>query len=256
MARAALTIDGYLAGLPVDQRAALQKLRETIHAAAPDAEECIAYALPAFRQDGVLVGFGASAKHCALYLFSGQTVAAHAKDLAGRDVSKGAVRFTPDKPLPATLVRKLVKARLAENASLRVAKKASVKEMVTSGEDPDVAALLRDLDHPLTTEILAVRKIILGADPSIAEGVKWNSASFRTADYFATVHLHSKAAVQLVFHRGAKAKAAKKMDIPDPEGMLKWLAPDRCLVTVGAGKDVAARKTALEVVVRAWIAGM
>jgi uncharacterized protein YdhG (YjbR/CyaY superfamily) len=119
----AQTIDGYLAALAVDKRAALQKLRETIHAAAPDAEECISYALPAFRQDGVLVGFGASAKHCALYLFSGATVEAHARDLAGRDVSKGAVRFTPDKPLPATLVRKLVKARLAENAARRAARK-------------------------------------------------------------------------------------------------------------------------------------
>lgn len=117
------TIDSYLAGLPADQRAALQTLRETIRAAAPDAEECISYALLAFRQDGVLVGFGASAKHCALYLFSGATVEAHAQALKAFETSKGAVRFTPDKPLPATLVRKLVKARLAENAARRVSKR-------------------------------------------------------------------------------------------------------------------------------------
>ena len=120
-------------------------------------------------------------------------------------------------------------------------------------EDPAIVALLKDLDHPLKKEITAVRAIILGVDPSIREGVKWNSVSFRVADYFATVHLRSKDAVQLVFHRGAKAKAARAMDIPDPLAMLKWLAPDRCLVTVGAGKDIAARRKALEDIVRAWI---
>jgi uncharacterized protein YdhG (YjbR/CyaY superfamily) len=250
------TIDSYLAPLPADKREALAKLRTAIRAAAPEAEECISYGLPAFRQGGVLVGFGASAKHCALYLFSGQTVAAHAKELAGRDVSKGAVRFTPEKPLPATLVRRLVKARLTENAALRAAKRTPAKKAMIPGEDPGVAALLRDLDHPHKKDILAVRRIILGADPSISEGVKWNSVSFRTTDYFATVHLRSKNTVQLVFHRGAKAKAAKTMDVPDPEGMLKWLAPDRCLVTVGSGREIAARKTALEAVVRAWIARM
>lgn len=113
----AATVDDYLAGLAPDQRAALERLRRSIRAAAPDAEECISYGLPAFRQGRVLVGFGAAAKHCALYLFSDATVAAHQDDLARYATSKGAVRFPPGAPLPATLVRKLVKARLAENAS-------------------------------------------------------------------------------------------------------------------------------------------
>lgn len=111
------TIDEYLAGVGDDERAALEALRRTIRSAAPDAEECISYQLPAFRQNGVLVGFGASAKHCAFYLMSGTTVAAHAAELAGYDTSKGTIRFTPDRPLPAALVRKLVKARLAENGA-------------------------------------------------------------------------------------------------------------------------------------------
>ena len=110
------TVDEYLARVSDDKRVALQKLRQTIRAAAPRAEECISYQLPAYRQNGMLVAFGATANHCAFYLMSAATVADHKADLAGYDTSKGTIRFQPDNPLPATLVRKLVKARIAENA--------------------------------------------------------------------------------------------------------------------------------------------
>jgi uncharacterized protein YdhG (YjbR/CyaY superfamily) len=109
------TIDEYLAALSDDQRAALEKLRKTIRAAAPKAEECISYQLAAFRQNGMLVAFGATEKHCAFYLMSSSTVAAHKDELKDYDTSKGTIRFRADKPLPAALVRKLVKARIAEN---------------------------------------------------------------------------------------------------------------------------------------------
>jgi uncharacterized protein YdhG (YjbR/CyaY superfamily) len=114
----AKTIDEYLAALSDDKRTALEKLRKAIKAATPQAEECISYQLPAFRLDGkMLVAFGAAAKHCAFYLMSSSTVAAHQDDLQDYDTSKGTIRFPPDHPLPAALVRKLVKARIAENAS-------------------------------------------------------------------------------------------------------------------------------------------
>jgi uncharacterized protein YdhG (YjbR/CyaY superfamily) len=111
----AATVEEYLARLGDDQRKALEELRKTIKAAAPDAEECVTYGIPAFRLNGMLVGFGAAAKHCALYLMSGSTVEAHRAELAGYDTSKGTVRFTPARPLPKSLVRKLVKTRVAEN---------------------------------------------------------------------------------------------------------------------------------------------
>ena len=113
------TIDEYLAPLSSEKRAALEKLRRAIKSAAPKAEECISYQLPAFRQDGMLVAFGATANHCAFYLMSSSTVEAHDADLEGYDISKGTIRFQADKPLPAALVRKLVKARMAENAGRR-----------------------------------------------------------------------------------------------------------------------------------------
>ena len=109
------TIDDYLSTVGPVQRAALQALRRDIRAAAPDAEECISYGLAAFRRNGVLVGFGATGNHCALYLMSGSTVAAHEEELKGYDTSKGTIRFQPEKPLPAALVRKLVRARIVEN---------------------------------------------------------------------------------------------------------------------------------------------
>ena len=112
------TVDEYLAALSSDKRAALERLRKDILAAAPGAEECISYQIPAFRFDGrMLVWFGASANHCAFY--PGAVVDAHKKELEGYDTSKGTIRFQPDNPLPVTLVRKLVKARIAKNAAGR-----------------------------------------------------------------------------------------------------------------------------------------
>ena len=115
------TIDEYLAALSDDKRAALEELRKTIRAATPKAEECISYQIPSYRQNGMLVGFGATANHCAFYLMSSSTVAAHEDELKGYDTSKGTIRFQADKPLPVALVRKLVKARMAENAGRRAA---------------------------------------------------------------------------------------------------------------------------------------
>ena len=106
-----------LAALPDDQRAALQRLRKAIRTAAPQAEECISYRLPAFRLEGrLLVAFGATAKHCGFYPISGTAVDAHREELQGYATSKGCIRFQPDRPLSAALVRKLVKYRIAENA--------------------------------------------------------------------------------------------------------------------------------------------
>lgn len=110
-------IDDYLAGLPADQKAALEHIRARVKEVAPKAVECISYGLPAFRLDGkVLVGFGASKAHCAFYPMSGSTVDAHQSHLAGFKTSKGTIRFTPDKPLPDALLDLLIRARIVENA--------------------------------------------------------------------------------------------------------------------------------------------
>lgn len=118
------TIDEYLAQFSDEQIASLEKLRKMIHAAAPKAEEYIGYGLAAFKLDGKpLVAMGATASHCAFYLMSGSTVDDFADDLKKYDTSKGTIRFAAKKPLPAALVKKLVKARIAENVRLQGAKK-------------------------------------------------------------------------------------------------------------------------------------
>lgn len=104
-----------LAALPDETRAALEQLRETIRAAAPEAVEAIAYGVPAFRYRGrPLVSFGAGKEHCAFYVQSPAVMDAHAADLEGLDTSKGTIRFTPTTPLHADLVTTLVRARMAE----------------------------------------------------------------------------------------------------------------------------------------------
>jgi uncharacterized protein YdhG (YjbR/CyaY superfamily) len=111
------TIDEYLAPLSNEKRAALEKLRRAIKSAAPKAEECISYQIPAFRLGGrLLVAFGAWTNHCAFYAGS-SPVEAHKDELKAYDTSKGTIRFQADSPLPATLVRKLVKTRIAERAA-------------------------------------------------------------------------------------------------------------------------------------------
>jgi uncharacterized protein YdhG (YjbR/CyaY superfamily) len=104
-------IDGYLSALPNDKRKTLERMRKAIKAAAPEAVEGMGYGMPGFKYRGrPLIYFAAAKNHCALY---GPAVVEFAEDLAGYDTSKGTIRFPPDKPLPAALVRKLVRGRMA-----------------------------------------------------------------------------------------------------------------------------------------------
>ena len=121
--------------------------------------------------------------------------------------------------------------------------------------DPGVTDFLHALQHPLKKEIEALRHVMLGVSPSVGEGVKWNAPSYRTADYFATVNLRSVDRVQLVFHRGAKVKdnTTDGLEIADPAGLIKWLAKERCLVTLGAGAEFEANRAPFAAIVRAWL---
>lgn len=113
------TIDEYLSRVTAEQRVVLAHLRTVIRAAAPDAEECISYDMPAYRLDRrMLLSFAAAAKHCALHI-GAHPLSVHAHELERYDTTKGAVRFPPSRPLPDALVRKLVKTRIAERKGER-----------------------------------------------------------------------------------------------------------------------------------------
>jgi uncharacterized protein YdhG (YjbR/CyaY superfamily) len=110
------SVDDYLAAVRPDARATLNKLRKAIKAAAPEATEGISYQVPTFKLDGhPLVSYGAATAHCAFYVMSTGVLRAHAAALKRYELGKGSVQFSPEKPLPAALVTKLVKARIAEN---------------------------------------------------------------------------------------------------------------------------------------------
>ena len=108
-------VEAYLAKVPEPQRTTLERVRKAIRAAAPkEAEETISYQLPAFYYKGPLVAYGAFKDHCSLFPMSGGMKEVIA-ELSKYDTSKGTIRFPIDKPLPATIIKKIVKARVAFN---------------------------------------------------------------------------------------------------------------------------------------------
>ena len=114
--RAPKTIDEYLSAVPEPARSTLQRIRETICSAAPtEATEALYYGMPAFRYKGALVCFAAFSKHCSLFPLSAALLEQFKDDLKKYAVSKGTLRFPLDKPMPAALVKKLVKARVKQN---------------------------------------------------------------------------------------------------------------------------------------------
>jgi hypothetical protein len=118
----------------------------------------------------------------------------------------------------------------------------------------EVETFLAGLDHPHKPEILLLREIILGADATIAEGIKWNAPSFRTSEYFATFNLRAKDGVQVILHLGAKKRGGKAaVDLPDPGSLLEWLGPDRASARFRNKADVEAKRSAFAQVIREWI---
>jgi uncharacterized protein YdhG (YjbR/CyaY superfamily) len=112
---AARTVDDYLAALPEKERAVLQELRETIRSAAPEAEEVISYRILLYKHHGHLVGFAAFKNHCSLFVTNSAVRDQFAKELEPYKVEGTTIRFTVEKPLPAALVKRIVKSRMAEN---------------------------------------------------------------------------------------------------------------------------------------------
>jgi uncharacterized protein YdhG (YjbR/CyaY superfamily) len=109
------TVDEYLASIPEPARTALSKVRAIIRSVAPpEATESISYGIPTFKYKGMLASFAAFSDHCSLFPGAGPTTE-FKNDLKNFQTSKGTIRFALNKPLPATLLRKIVKSRIAEN---------------------------------------------------------------------------------------------------------------------------------------------
>lgn len=110
------TVEQYLAEIPSDaMREALERLRRIIKEEAPEAPEGISYQIPTFKLNGMLASYAAFAKHCSF--FPGGVVPEFEEELKEFKTSKGTIQFTPDRPIPEALVRKIIQARVAANAA-------------------------------------------------------------------------------------------------------------------------------------------
>lgn len=116
-----------------------------------------------------------------------------------------------------------------------------------------VDAFMARLEHPHKDAIQEMRRIMCAADPSIAEGVKWNAPSYRTTEYFATTHLRAKDGIGIVLHLGAKVRETPSFQVEDPQGLLKWLAKDRALMNFAGIHDVKGHEAAIQAIVRQWL---
>jgi uncharacterized protein YdhG (YjbR/CyaY superfamily) len=114
------SFDDYLAGLPADRRAALERVRSVVGQVAPEAEEGRSYGMPAFIYEGrPLLGFRAAKKHLSVFPFSPEAIEAVDDRLHGFDISKGTIRFTPESPLPEEVLADLIRARMREIVARR-----------------------------------------------------------------------------------------------------------------------------------------
>jgi len=271
----ASTIDEYISVYPIQTQKLLQKVRLTIHKAAPKATEVISYGMPAFSLNGPLVYFAAYKTHIGFYP-TGTGIAAFKNEISDFKNSKGAVQFPLDKPLPLDLIKKMVKFKLEENlmkaelkkiktsspkkVSVKKEKPATVKNSSASIEKSDPKAVtdfVKKLDPTLAKPINVIREIILSADKQIGERIKWNNPSFfytgkmkpfDPKEYkrdIAVFNLH-KGKIMLIVPSGAK--------IVDSSGLLTGTYTDgRRLIIFKDLKEVQEKEAALKTCIKKWI---
>lgn len=256
----------YLAALPADQRAALEKVRRQILAAAPLAEPHFGYGLPGFTLRGhPFIYFGAAKAHCAIY---GNNDAKIIAQLGRYKHSKGAIQFTPAAPLPAALIKTIVQTRAAANeakwsasaktgARPATAAKAPAKTISkpaakkpTKAVDGSVAveAFLASFEHPQQALVRAIRDDLRRAAPTLAERVKWKGPSTHLDGVdFSAFNLRANGFVQLIllFPNGLVA---------DEAGLLEGTWADRRFVRFVDDADRRKKRAALTRLVRAWVA--
>jgi uncharacterized protein YdhG (YjbR/CyaY superfamily) len=132
--RTAKNVDDYLSQFPEPQRSKLAKIRKAIKEAAPKAEDMISYGMPAYKQNGVLVYFGGFQNHCSFFPASYSVIQQFAEELKNYKTSKGTVQLPLDKPVPSSLIKQMVQARIKENEAklkAKAAKKKAAKSIQT-----------------------------------------------------------------------------------------------------------------------------
>lgn len=125
----------------------------------------------------------------------------------------------------------------------------------TKAKPVDVEGFLRALEHPHKAGIAHLRALIKSLDARISEEVKWNAPSFKLEEHFATFKLYPPKAIELVLHRGAKKKPLEKpIHMPEAPGLLKWAAPDRCVLHLASSQQLLARESEIRHLLQCWVA--
>lgn len=133
---------------------------------------------------------------------------------------------------------------------MATAKKPAKAKNVASVED-----FMRELEHPLKTEMQSVLEIIGNTSPEISTGIKWNAPSFFYREWFATVNIRSNDAVQIILHLGAKVRTDinARIDIQDPNKLLQWLGKDRASVKFASLREIENNRVAFANIISQWI---
>ncbi len=205
------TIDDHIKVFPVATRQKLEQIRSLISKAAPKAEECISYGIPTFKLEGNLVHFSGYKNHIGFYPGAGG-IATFKKELSVYKGAKGSVQFPLDKPLPASLITKIVKFRVKQNTektAITTSKKAPATKPVRSTKSTDgeqVKNYIAKLDPAAKSDIEAVRKIIRSVSPKLNERIKWNAPSYYYKEDIVTFGPYKIHKLLLVFHHPAVVK--------------------------------------------------
>lgn len=208
-------VDAYINQFPKGVQAALQQLRKTIKAAAPKAEEVISYKMPGYKLNGMLVYFAGYKNHIGFYAApTGHET--FKKELAVYKSGKGSVQFPLDKPLPLSLITKIVKFRVKQNEEKVVGKKSAkvvapkAKSAKLSDED-QVKDWINKLDATAKKEIEAVRKIIKSSSSKLSERIKWNAPSYYYKGDILTFGPYKTHKLLLIFHHPAIVKVTSDL---------------------------------------------
>lgn len=211
----AKNVDEYIDQFPPEVKTVLQGLRKTIKAAAPQAEEIISYAMPAYKYNGVLVYFAGYKNHIGFY----GTPTGHEafkKELSIYKSGKGSVQFPLDKPLPLKLITRIVKFRVKQNEDKIGTKKVVKSEAkINAVTKPADAAIVNDWlnkqEPAAKKEIAAVRKIIKAASAKLQERIKWNAPSYYYKEDILTFGPYKTQQLLLVFHHPAVVNIKSKL---------------------------------------------
>jgi uncharacterized protein YdhG (YjbR/CyaY superfamily) len=232
----------YMQALPEKERIVLEELRNAVRSMVPDAEEVISYGIPTFKCNGKLIGFAAFKNHCSLFPLNSTLTTELSEHLKDYKTSPGTIQFTVDKPLPVSLIKKIVMARMRENEAILLAKKTGTN----SSDAEKVEEYMRKLVHPLKAEIEVIRNIIKGANNKIAERIKWNAPSYYYKEDLVTFNIRATKHVHLVFHQPAIVNMSSAL----LEGNYK----DRRMVYLQHMQQVEANKKELQNIVTQLVA--